>query len=301
MNFRHWVFRAEHPHQPFKSFEDASDFWPRLKASFTDALALILMPNHAHLLLPASLDPELAKNKLHALMNQCSRRINSKITWQKLSAPTEIWDRFHLKRQLRYVALNPCRKNLCTDPLEWRWSTYRELFDGSHRYTAIANLIREPSLKAYHQYVSSDPSVSITGTPPPLKKSLRNCELASLEGILASVVAATGKHPRAIQTKRPPRLLFVQACEQLGWTKTQIIADLCDISTRGLRRLRHLPASSELQHVFACLSDPRLSVAANQVTQDFINQVRSSKQTEQRRKVGRLSEDSSSTPHPYSQ
>ena len=39
----------------------------------------------------------------------------------------------HLLELARYLALNPVRAGLCDRPGEWRWSSYREIFDAGRQ------------------------------------------------------------------------------------------------------------------------------------------------------------------------
>jgi putative transposase len=42
----------------------------------------------------------------------------------------------HLLELTRYLALNPVRAGLCVRPGEWRWSSYREIFDAERHKLA---------------------------------------------------------------------------------------------------------------------------------------------------------------------
>src|SRR5208283_2925907 len=85
-------------------------------------------------------------------------------------------DFHHLKRQIRYVHLNPCRSRLVRDPMEWEWSTHRDVLGAvGEAWVDLPQLHRiwgardDEFRRIFHAYVSGDPSALVEGTPLPQK------------------------------------------------------------------------------------------------------------------------------------
>ena len=91
-------------------------------------LAYCLMSNHYHLVLE-TLDGELSR-AIQGLNGRYALRFN-----RRYDRDAHLFkNRFGAVRQetgsqlywtLRYTAMNPVEKNLCSGPEEWRWSSYR--------------------------------------------------------------------------------------------------------------------------------------------------------------------------------
>src|SRR5687767_13208298 len=122
----HWAVHASYSRKPFARFEDARWAWERLRQLYPDALAATLMPDHLHLVIPATEN----EHRLGGFLGSVSRQLGVRNLWQRLAIPTPLPNRKHLRRTVRYLALNPCRDQLCSDPLEWIWSTYRDVIGG---------------------------------------------------------------------------------------------------------------------------------------------------------------------------
>ena len=157
--------------RPLSDSVEAWWLWRRLRRNFPGALAACLMPDHVHLVLDA--EPQLAARTLGRLL-AAARRYRPAQAWCRVPEPSTIADARHLQRHIRYVHLNPCRSGLATDPLAWPWSTHRGLVGAeANPWVAPAALAqrfrRETSDfgRWFHAYVSSDPSVSVSGSAYP--------------------------------------------------------------------------------------------------------------------------------------
>lgn len=225
------------------------------------------MPNHFHLLMPfkSSASENHHRRIINGLTGSLSRKLKEPGLWQHQNPPSPISDRHHLRRTIRYVALNPCRKNLCKDPLEWPWSTYRDLFgstvDPWTTAARIAHTLGENERgfeSRIHLYVTSDPSVSLVGTPMP--KASQSTTLAQ-EGILEILNAASAAlhvQPPKIKSEGQLRSLFIHlACRQ-GWKNTSLLAELCGITPRAVRFILSKAPSEGLGAAAFCLGDQRL-------------------------------------------
>jgi len=90
--------------------------------------AYCLMPNHVHLLLTT---PEAnLSGGLQRLLGSYARLFNDRHgvdghLFQGRFRSVLVERTEHLLEVARYLPLNPVRAELCPDPAEWRWSSYR--------------------------------------------------------------------------------------------------------------------------------------------------------------------------------
>jgi hypothetical protein len=265
--WKHWTARTSTPLEPFRYFETAQWFWNHLHKKFPQALGAILMPNHLHLLLP--FESATSENRdravLNGLMGSLSRIRKEPGLWQRQSEPTLIPDRYHLRRNVRYVALNPCRKSLCKDPLEWPWSTYRDLFGSTvdqwisaERLAHALDENKNTFESRFHNYVSSDPSVAITGTTVPKSALPKTFAEEGIIEILKSASAALRRPTTDIQHPGELRDLFIHLAHRHGWRKTQTLAELCNVTPRAIQIIVSKKSPSGLAAATLCLGDRRL-------------------------------------------
>ncbi len=167
----HLVARTVAGARPFDDRRACAALWSRLARNF-DVVALTLMPDHVHLL--AQIDQHAALRSFAQVLSafrtkMCATAIPElSFEWEPLPLPEKVQrDRRHIARTIRYIHLNPTRDALCSDPLEWEWSTHRDWLGAVARPCvdrarwARAMGRRLPSCIAWlHEYVSSDPSVS---------------------------------------------------------------------------------------------------------------------------------------------
>lgn len=260
--WKHWTVRARSPHQPFSDFETARKMWVDLQKKFPDALAAVLMPNHLHLILPT--DARVAP--MFGLLGGVSKRQRTKHLWDRLPAPSEIPDVHHLKRQIRYIALNPSRARLCRDPLEWLWSSYRDVQGGVHAgwITAerIARAIGENPAgfqERFHRYVTGDPSVAVDGTAPPSPAAVPSQWADTPLLLILHACATTLRlHPQAVKSPRSPlRALFVHAAARQGWRKPEWLAELTGLTRRQVHSILTQSPPRSLPSALVCLGDSR--------------------------------------------
>lgn len=262
----HWVVRASTPYQPFTDFEICRKTWDSLQKTFPQTLAAVLMPNHLHLILPTADNHKQTLSRLGGVIGQISKGNGIRGYWQPIPPPSLIPDKFHLKRQIRYVALNPCRKELCHDPLEWYWSTYRELLGATLQgYPGVQSLAEvlgdsQPNfLDRFHAYVSGDPSVAIAGTIRPQPDHPQTYAYKSIDEILAAAAAALRLSAPSVRSKGPLRPLFVHLAYHHGWNyRTSLLAEICGVSSRAIRFILKKPAPHGMEAAHLCLSDERL-------------------------------------------
>lgn len=265
--WNHWAIRANHPHRPFTHFETNHWAWNHLRKQFPHALGAVLMPNHLHLILPHHSQGanRVVRENFVGFMGAISKKQGIPQLWQPISDPHVLSDRFHLKRTVRYVALNPCRRKLCADPLEWIWSTYRDIFGASvNLWLGDAKLARvlEESQRGFkvrfHAYVSGDPSVAIQGTPPPFAAIPKQMTEEPIRHIISAAAAALRVPSAEITKEGPLRNLFIQLAYRQGWQQTALLAKITGMSQQGLRgNIRRQPRI-DLKAAALCLGDVRL-------------------------------------------
>lgn len=245
-------------------FELARKAWVLLNRGFPEALGATLMPDHLHLILPLKSE-QVDRKKLSGILGTVTRISEITSLWQTLSPPAKIPDKFHLRRQLRYVALNPCRSSLCSDPLEWNWSTYRDLVgaaaqpwvDGKTLAKALGDRSDGFAVR-FHAYVSGDPSVAVQGTPPP--EPARPKEWAE-EGIGEILLASAAALRLATSEVRKPgalRDLFIHLAWRQGWRQPSLLSQICKITVRAVQYTLKKEPPSAITAAALCLGDRRL-------------------------------------------
>ncbi|MFT5582467.1 MAG: hypothetical protein ACI9VR_000043, partial [Cognaticolwellia sp.] len=133
--------------------QHAVALWARLRPLSLGCEALCLMPNHIHLLTKREIRLELAQ--VLAGHVRSLNRSGGRVRLESVPRVTPCTDLKKIRRQARYIHLNPCRARIVQDPLAWTWSSYRDCLGLS------AHAIRDGvnDAERLHSYVSSDPSV----------------------------------------------------------------------------------------------------------------------------------------------
>lgn len=88
------------------------------------------MPDHPHLVV-SSAEPELDRLRLARLLGHFGHRFGAHGKAAEVPAPSVIRPAGPLARQIRYVALNPCRAGIVSCPLAWLRSTHRDVVGAS--------------------------------------------------------------------------------------------------------------------------------------------------------------------------
>lgn len=240
--------------------------WTRLTECFPETVSAVLMPNHLHLILPNKRNSHSrVAHTLGGLLGSLTKRMEKQALWLPIPPPSVIPDKMHLKRQIRYLALNPCRKNLSSDPLVWYWSTYREIVGASvesqNRAEKVSELINESRrnfLVRFHAYVSGDPSVDVEGTPLPKRAESRGISFHSLGEILEASAAALRVLPDDIQKNSPLRSLFIHMAYRYEWRRPTLLGQICGLSRGGVHRVLTLTPPIGIEAAELCLGDFRL-------------------------------------------
>jgi hypothetical protein len=234
--------------------------WERLRLAFPDALAAVIMLDHLHL---------LTRGRERVLRRRLAR-IVAHVT-QKFGAPgfrpvlaTPVRGPEMVLRTAVYDVLNPPRARLVGDPLEWPWSTHRDVVGAIAQpwvdaTTLAAAVGREPDGFGawFHRYASHDRSVALAGTPPPRPAARTRAPMSSLADICRAAASATRGRPVDILHSGPTRHMFVALAKAQSWPGQAQLADVCRCSPTTIWRLARTPPPG-LDAGLLCLGDRRL-------------------------------------------
>lgn len=239
----HYVARSLPGTVLFRTWEEGIRLFTMLRAAFPELIALCVMPDHIHLLLPHG----EAGRRLIALMSgyaryrSASRGKGGTDTWSPAPEPEAVAPDKE-RRNIRYVHLNPCRKGLVNDPLAWPLSTHRDFVGLSA--SSVGLLHGQPT--RFHAYVSGDPSVDVAGTRLPEIQYERFDVFAIRDAVSAvtrTVIGEWGRGPvrtLAVQTAVAHRLLepggpgFTGLAEYFGMSRSQVHRIGAGIPTRNV-------------------------------------------------------------------
>lgn len=228
---------------------DGLPLWNALLSAFPEVVALCLMPDHLHLILP-HLDAEQRLRGVLAGFAR-SRCVHAGVAGPLIAArppPTLIADARHLRRTVRYVHLNPCRAGLASDPLCWALSTHRDrcgLVAGSR-----VSAYRDPA--AFHAQVSADPHVRVEGTRLP-DGPYREHTVAEL----VTAVSAVLRVPvGAVHRRGPARDLCLRASWAANVPPGEVAAWL-DVHPDTVARRRPARPDEDVRRVLRVCGDPR--------------------------------------------
>ncbi|HEY3354738.1 MAG TPA: hypothetical protein VGQ83_15905, partial [Polyangia bacterium] len=186
----HIVVHAAGRLTPLAPFEAAAVTWLRLREEYPLALGAVLMPDHFHLLVDIA-DPDGVRRRLGAVLSGLTRSEpygrRRRRLWDPVPTPDPVRNLRHLRRDVRYLALNPCREGLARDPLSWVWSTHRDVMGAvadpwvtADRLAAALRLPARGFTPAHHAYVAADPTVHVAGTPAPTPAPARDVPVVAL-------------------------------------------------------------------------------------------------------------------------
>jgi hypothetical protein len=231
------------------------------------------MPNGVHLGVDSP-DRDGARLVMaHTLRGFTKRYGRGQRLFEPVPLPDVVPDALHQWRTSRYVPLNPCRKNYVRDPLEWLWSSYRDVMGAvAEPWVTAATLARlhgrprQGFEAVFHGYVSADPDVSIDGTPVPEPVHSTALACFPLRRIQLAAGAAFRVRGSMVFGHRRARRLFVALARDQGWPNRPIAA-ASSMSERNVRRI--VVASSALAAGRLCVADDRLLLAVDDLSGGF--------------------------------
>ena len=224
--------------------------WAALRKNWPRPLAACLMGNHLHLLVAG--DPDDERRRLATVLGQMHGP-----RFRCVGSASE--GRLKLRRDVRYVVLNPCRAQLAKDPLEWLWSTHRDLVgatleDWVDREAVLALERGWDPLESAHRYISGDPYVAVESTPLPLPAEPAAVSRWPLQALINAATAAGRGHP--VTERGASRTMLFQLARDHGWTGASNLARLTRCERSAVYRAwkaEDIAAPARL-----CLGDARL-------------------------------------------
>ncbi len=241
----------------------ASRVWRGLHRAFPDALLALLMLDHVHVISDGNSPDRMRRRMARALAG--SARGLGRGVWDPVPRPDLVREP-KLARALRYVALNPCRKGFAGDPLEWLWSSYRDVFGateepwtGPRRLASRMGWAEYGFAARFHEFVSSDHTVSVDGTPLPLPAVGQSLPNRGLEELVLAVGSALRLSPQAVTRRGVARRMFVALAKNQGWGDPEILARRCEVTPRAARYLLRGCVDVPLATALQCLGDRRLT------------------------------------------
>lgn len=259
----HLVARAPSPQTPFSNRSRCVLVWNRMVRAFPQAAAAVLMPNHLHVLLwHDRTDPSLLLRML--------RRCLCKTEWQPLPLPQSIPDIHQLKRQVRYIHLNPCRKGICNDPLQWEWSTHLDYlgliaapWPAPHGHLEKLGFY---SKAQFHKYISADPTSAVTGTPLPREMTVPH--YFDLEALASAAALLLRIDVESLWRRGPHRAGFGALLTGPFRIPVREVARALNLHPSSLSPRHRMITEEELRQARALvtiLHDPRLRALAERL------------------------------------
>ena len=268
MKLLHLAARTSTRDASLAAFPLAPKLWAALRRGFPATFAAVLMPDHLHVV--AACDTEAdARERLRAILSGARRLSHgSWLRWEPVPEPSEVPDARHLRRQLRYVALNPCRSRLAQDPLEWLWSTHRDVVgatvDPWVTSSKLGAALEEPNsgfAPRWHAYVSADPSVAVPGTPFPVAAQPTPIACVPLTRIIRAVAAAHRVPAEKLACRGAARSTFLAMAQASGWTDVSLLGNI--VGASRTTTWRHSRAHQAAAAAWLCLGDARLLRSAD--------------------------------------
>lgn len=232
----------------FRDWEEGVACWERIVRAIPNLVALVIMPDHVHLLHRLHMEPRLARALSGYIRWRNHRRRQSGSGIQPVPPAIHVQDRQKVRTTLRYIHLNPCRADLVADPLAWPLSTHRDLVG-----LAIDPVIpRAIDPDAEHARISGDPSVSVAGTYLPCA----NLQAPSAEAVAAAVSAVMRAPMSALSRRGPARRLYLRAARTLTESVHREIGSHAKCTRWAVLRVKP-SASAEVRLVQRVAWDPR--------------------------------------------
>ena len=251
----HLVARARRDRLLFDDPVEARALWVRVTAATPGLTAMCLMPNHVHLLHARDVKLELGQAMSAFTRWRNAHRGERGSLLERSPEPEWIAGEQKIRRQIRYIHLNPCRARLVDDPVAWPFSTHLDALGLA--IPGVRPKVSDPY--AFHRYVSADGTVEVAGTDLPCPP----VGLLTLEQVLWGVSAAMRVPADEVLGRRgAARRVFIGNARALAGASCTEVARFAGISTRTVERVRPLSSVP----VAALGADPRLQGWENRVT-----------------------------------
>jgi hypothetical protein len=112
--------------RPLESPPAAAALWMQLRRAFVDVRACVLLPGAVHLVADVD-DPVRARVAFEGMLETTISRAVAPVHWHRVPPALLLRTTAELERAIRATVLAPCRTNLVCDPLDWMWTTLRDV------------------------------------------------------------------------------------------------------------------------------------------------------------------------------
>lgn len=245
----HVIARSIERQLLFRTWAEARVLWDTVVGASPGLTALVLMPDHLHMVHPVDVHLRLAAALSGFVRWRNHQRGESREVFLKLLEPRQLWDDTIVRRCVTYVHLNPCRRQLVPDPLAWPFVTHRDACGLA--LPAVVPQVRDPV--RFHRHVSTHKDVSVTGTPLPAG----SVEARDPTQVLHAVSAVTRTPLAALRLRGPARTLYLQAatalCSRASLNEIGALVDVTPSTVHAAAKQRP-PAVDVVARV---LGDPR--------------------------------------------
>ncbi len=226
----------------------------RLFTTIPGISAAVLMPCHLHLQHARDVTVELGHvASAYARWRNHHRGTTGRV-WSPVPPPTWAKGTTKIRRDLRYMGLNPSRDGLVTCPLGWPFSTHRDAVGLAIRPVrpAVADVVR------HHAYVSGDPKVAVGGTELPNGRLDLQWNATALPLIRDAVSALTRTLTTRMSHRGPARTLYIRAARTLTSATAPEIGASVSASASAVRSVRPV-LDRDVQLVARVVGDPRFA------------------------------------------
>lgn len=246
----HHVARTLDHRLAFTTWEEGRRLWDTVVAAAPGPTALCVMPDHIHLLTPVEVRFRLSAALSGYTRWRNRRRGTEGPLWERLPEPGRVEGPMKLRRNIRYIHLNPCRAGLVDDPLAWPLSTHMDAVG-----LALEPVRRRaPFPIRFHAYVSGDPSAHVEGSPLPVAV----VDVPDLDDVETAVSMAMRAPVDALQRRGDARRVFVGASRVLTPASGAAIGAFVGMSRQAVGRTAR-PHADALRVVERWIDDPRAS------------------------------------------
>lgn len=254
----HFAPRSYRETSLWEDWEEGAALWARLVLHVRGPVAVCLMGTHVHVLHTRNVARELGVAMAGYTQWRNRRRGRRDRVWGRTTTPSEVTGD-KVFRNIRYIALNPCRARMVDDPLAWPFSSHRDAVG-----LAVPPVRRRASdPHEHHRRVSADPAVAVDGTLLPA-----GCREPRLDEVLAAVSALTRTPLAGLPSSRAPCRLFLCAARALTSATNAEIAATVDVHPRTVQR-----AASSLEPAVEIVArvagDPRFAALAGPLPRRF--------------------------------
>ena len=117
---------ARQSDRPLESPPAAAAVWMQLRRAFQRVRACVLLPDAVQLVAEVD-DPVLARAAFERTLETTLSRVARPMQWHRVPPPLLLPTTADLERAIRSTVLKPCRAGLVSDPLDWMWTTLRDV------------------------------------------------------------------------------------------------------------------------------------------------------------------------------